>query len=157
MVKGKNLTRTERAILDFKLPRVVPLPDKMSDLLEVAVTDAQEAQKIPGMGLDMSNWVHEGMNKCRVCLGGAVMLRRKHRTYVSALKDESDQTKIRALDYMRTGNFFTASYDMLGEDLPDELGRELEDIVLKRFNNNTGRTRWEYYTRCVKLLRENGY
>ena len=52
----------------------VVLPEKASDLLELAVRDAMAVAKMKGYKLDMGTW-HSPNGVCRVCMAGAVMAR----------------------------------------------------------------------------------
>src|SRR5262245_50267308 len=50
-----------------------PLPEKRSDLLEVALADLELAEKSPLYSVCMATW-HEPVGpKCEVCFAGAVM------------------------------------------------------------------------------------
>lgn len=48
------------------------LPNKPSDLLQVALDDLRLCEKDPLYAIEMGDW-HKANGKCRVCLAGAVM------------------------------------------------------------------------------------
>ena len=49
------------------------LPDKLSDLLELALDDLETTEKDPRYMIDMGEWHTPTNGKCMVCLAGAVM------------------------------------------------------------------------------------
>jgi len=65
------------------------LPDKMSDLLEVALKDLRRAERHPLFTVDMGVWIQPRAVRCAVCLAGA------------ALKFELD---IKSIDQVISGN-----------------------------------------------------
>src|SRR6187431_2046651 len=92
------------------------LPNKLSDLLELAVRDAQACEADPRYRLDMSAWhVPDGVGPCRVCMAGAVMAQTIHlapserATLFMGVSqapavDESAR-QLLAINDMRTGDF----------------------------------------------------
>lgn len=60
-------------------PATVTLPTVLSDLLALALRDAEAIHNTPGYHLDMSEWTRtpddpESQNECTACLAGAVIL-----------------------------------------------------------------------------------
>lgn len=150
------------------------LPDKLSDLLELAVKDAKKIGKDPRYELDMSNNWHmyiEDEKKCRVCLAGSVMACTLNvnptetvYSYDFSL-DTSD--KLEALDRLRTGDLF---FDLLSEedephlfwkkDLKPQfdvkLVKKAKNLINRSFDSAKGRASWDAYLKAAKLLRKAG-
>lgn len=49
------------------------LPDKLSDLLELALADLEKAEADPYAEIDMGEWMNDDGERCLVCLAGSVM------------------------------------------------------------------------------------
>lgn len=86
------------------------LPDKPSDLIELALTDLEKCESDPYYEIDMGSWHHPEDGKCLVCLAGAVMAQSlgDNPKKVSSLarwrvRDEVTARKLSALDYFRSG------------------------------------------------------
>lgn len=135
----------------------VKLPEKISDLLELALNDAQAVQRRSGVELDMGEWLffnHDGT--CTACVAGAVMLRT-----LGATREQADELggvalgavthrvgdikKLLLIDEMRSGFFRTGHR---------ELDAKLRDLVTSRLDG--GRAPWHIYRKCVRILREAG-
>lgn len=142
------------------------LPDKASDLLELALDDAQAVQRRKGVTLNMYLWlVFYDDGTCSACLTGAVMLRslgvkpeesdycgevapRDYgEVYPCDLGSDSIEEKLCRINGMRCGVFGTG-YPVIDRDL----GR----IVRDSFSCDAGRAPWSVYRKCVQILRENG-
>ena len=121
------------------------LPDKLSDLICVALEDLDKAIEM-GYAIDMAYWVRSKYyttKKCSVCLGGAVMLDifdlDKEMSY-DALDITNGVLKLKlyALDHIRSGYVLKALKIMASAGLVDrnraaEIGYIL-DISPARFN-----------------------
>jgi len=91
------------------------LPDKPSELLELAINDALEVEKMPGWELDMHIWLQRfDQNTCSACLAGSVMLRQLGvaPTRVASLLEYGlslrDEDKVHAINFLRAGDIATA-------------------------------------------------
>lgn len=84
------------------------LPDKLSELIHVALRDLEAAEKAPNIVIDMGEW-HTPLadGKCAVCLAGAVMRGtfgvNDGISYAPAWFDASLRRKLEAIDLLRTG------------------------------------------------------
>ena len=94
-----------------------PLPDKLSDLLELALDDLEKIEKNPRYGITMSAW-HEPLPDgiCHVCLAGAVMaqtLEVPHNSDITpSLFPDTLSRKLNALDFLRKGEIAYAQMQM---------------------------------------------
>lgn len=86
------------------------LPDKLHELLALALADFDIISKTPGYEVDMSSWHEADSNtgKCAVCLAGAVMANtlkvQKHISMsINDVYDSNLATKLRTLDSLRGG------------------------------------------------------
>lgn len=96
-------------------PRTTELPDKMSDLLELALGDLERIEKTPGYRVDMNQWVTEAGDKCFVCLAGSVLATRFGLRNVHAVCDfpsEAVMFKMKALNWLRLGDARQAAIDL---------------------------------------------
>jgi hypothetical protein len=144
--------------------KVKPLPDKLSDLLELAVNDCKKLKKTPGYILNMGTW-HEpvrgaGKRKpvCRVCMAGAIMacelgIPRNHESRPDDF-DPEDCSKLGAIDEMRNGHFDQAAHEMGHVSLEYHLAGELKIRVRANWMEKDRRAPWSVYETCVKVLRE---
>lgn len=102
----------------------IHLPDKLSDLLDMALDDLREIEKDGRYIVNMHYWhvaVHprEDTTKCYVCLAGAVLARKMNHPMVSLHPDgelPENEHKLQAIDHLREGNVDLA-FKELG--LPD--------------------------------------
>lgn len=83
------------------------LPDKPSDLIELALSDLEKVEKNPRYEINMSTWHTPDRGKCSVCLAGAVIagtLEQSIRYDLSPQSfDENTRRKLVALDHFRLG------------------------------------------------------
>jgi hypothetical protein len=160
------------------------LPDKLSDLIRLAVKDAQTVAKLPGYKLDMRMW-HQPKDDdtCNVCLAGSVMAntlgadRREslglyntrpgniHRWGNGKGKfygSESDGNKLLALNAVRTGDFNWAATHMgvrhgLTQGQWDEMARA-SALIVGRYRDDLdgGRAPWDAYLEAADALEKVG-
>lgn len=81
------------------------LPDKLSDLLELALSDLIKCQEDSKYEIDMAYWVRKTHDRCVVCLAGAVLAQTCGLTSVEQpdyLCNELEN-KAYAIDYARRG------------------------------------------------------
>ena len=128
------------------------LPDKPSELLEMALGDLRECAEDPAYRLDSSRWFsYRGQydsngravgEVCLVCLGGAVMAKRlpcelgdddsPTFLYEMGTIGEGDKNKLHALDDFRTGDFADAFKEM-GTPISDGQVAELKELYKNLF------------------------
>lgn len=147
------------------------LPHKLSDLLEIAVNDAEALQVVPGVTLNMSSWLVNDprLKSCSVCMAGAVMLRRGLVTKeIPTDKQEfypgdcsGNVAALVAINDMRTGSF-TGAADRLGLNLSRVMREELKKIrdrvgsVYNSDKGNGGLVPWPVYRSAIQDLRKLG-
>ena len=92
------------------------LPDKLSDLLELAVNDVEKVRVNPKFKLFMNVWYRPSLDKeiCYVCMSGAVMAMslgacREKELYPDDFPDEIE-TKLETINCMRSGKYTQASF-----------------------------------------------
>jgi hypothetical protein len=134
------------------------LPDKASDLLELALDDAQAVQRRKGVTLDMDYWlVFEDDGTCTACWAGAVMLRSlgvesgessfNGEVEPCDIVSDSIAEKLHRINDMRCGVFGTGDR---------ALEIKLRRLVRSSFSHADGRAEWSVYRKCVRILREHG-
>lgn len=127
------------------------LPDKLSDLLELAVNDAEAIEKTPGYVLRMGTWHYfeRDTNTCMVCMAGAVMARslgvERDRSVDLWAYDKDTTEKLARIDDLRTG--ITRNYVGLAA---------LTKVFVESRNNSSRRASWATYRAAVAKLREAG-
>ena len=122
---------------------MIALPDKLSDLVELALNDLTQVQAQPDKYIiNMNTWVSSGTRKaprCQVCLAGAVMVRSLdvqadidsdviltltptdiRPPDMSAEEISILRSKLMALDHVRRGDISVA-LDYMGLKTPDTL------------------------------------
>lgn len=132
-------------------------PNKISELLQLALDDLRVAEQTPNkFTVDMNSWVQSIHDACKVCLAGAVM--------VITLKDEIDgyrfpglfpfdfsngwESALTALDYIRQGSLHTA-YHILDRSMPDGL-----PDVLNVVNYDISSTEWRENMEEIQAMLE---
>lgn len=149
------------------------LPTKLSDLLELAVTDARKCEAEPErFVLDMDDWMRPRRDRCAVCMAGAVMAQSlgfdassKERIDPAKINNDSLKNAMWAIDSMREGAYWDAAEQMQisvagGQEAAI---RECDVIVQSEIqfdddddDERIGRAPWETYLKCVAILREVG-
>lgn len=143
MVK-KKVKKTIRSLLKSKPPRkskVVVLPDKMSELITLALKDLKKAEKSKKHVIDMGSWynpkalvqckigsdevVHE-YKACAVCFAGSVMafsLNAKMTDTEDRFLYGKDGCKFQAINYLRDGDVRQAAalLNIDSDNIPDNL------------------------------------
>lgn len=94
----------------FNWHKPVPLPDKPSDLIRLAMLDLAKVEADPFYKVDMSDWHNGGRRNhpvCHVCLAGAVMARSLKTPFEADITpahfDGDIPDKLAALDEFRQG------------------------------------------------------
>jgi hypothetical protein len=127
------------------------LPDKPSDLIEVALTDLERVERDDRYKIAMGEW-HEPNGKCSVCLAGAVISRvaQPNEYWTPGLmNDFVFAEKLRAINYFRAGMVASALHT-LNIPFPEGL---TYDLPIPEYEND----RDGFYTglrAMVGLLRE---
>ena len=99
------------------------LPDKPSELIELALADLEKVEKLPEVyDVYMPRWHRPSAGKCMVCLAGAVLAQTlstdpKKNIELSGSLDESGLDKdtwrkLRSLDDFRCGRIGEGLYEM---------------------------------------------
>lgn len=149
------------------------LPDRLSDLLEVAVNDAKACGKDPRYKLSMMNW-HEPIGDsgvCRVCLAGSVIAKtlKEDATHftdpLSYRQTEKDRPldglgpvarKLLALNAMREGSGPHTYMNCKDHDFKGIL-EALLPIRRSFSDRDGGRATWAAYEEAIANLRAIGY
>ena len=116
------------------------LPDRLSDLILVALKDLKKCEKSPKYTVEMSKWHRPSCASaithldwtCEVCLAGSVIAQTL-KTPIIKLKEpvdfgEVDEHKLYALDYIRGGDVFQALrhfYEGIGKGLPRSASKKI--------------------------------
>lgn len=92
------------------------LPNKLSELIRVALADLESVEGDPRYLVDMQRWHHPDFKKntCQVCLAGSVMAKTLGAT-IDQFKTYGDYFqghKLIALDFVRSGHLHDALHYM---------------------------------------------
>lgn len=138
------------------------LPDKLSDLLELALNDCQIVFTSGRYIENMEYWHHPKGDRCAVCMAGAVMantLRVPIEESVDPTHMESDTLeRLLAINDMRTGEMFNA-YERLNGRFPTPEDHYVLSEVKERIRReavNAFRADWSVYREVVETLRKAG-
>ena len=140
----------------------VALPNKLSDLLEVAVKDARLLARTPGYRLRMSRWYdRDSDGVCNVCLAGAVMANtceipkppRGGGSSYSAwyFLSGRDEHKMSVINDLREGWHRREAVRKILEPI-----RNYRDANRTRWRRQA-RAPWSLYEKAVKDLRAAGF
>lgn len=144
----------------FSIPT---LPDKLSDVLELAIKDLEEVEKLEDKyRIDMGSW-HVANSHCAVCLGGSLIARSGNADPTMILSpdifDTKTSNKIQAMDHCRVHDFNTA-LQLFGE-LNYTKRREVSTAVrecIEFVSYERSPTEFKNNMRiAAKQLREMGY
>lgn len=101
------------------------LPNKLSDLIELALSDLIKCEQDPRYNISMLVW-HEGTRytgKCTVCLAGAVMAKTCGANLETDLQPADfppvTKAKLRALEHIRNGSVHAAIFEFHGDSWPN--------------------------------------
>jgi len=145
------------------------LPNTMSALLRLAVSDAQKCEADPSYVLEMAVWhqptKRDGAAVCGVCLAGSVMAQSfgcspKERAYLEEFGEE-DSAKLDAVDDMRMGCFDNA-VDNLGLTVSKDQRVAIdsaEALLDEAFGEDCSFTRlapWSVYLKVADILERAG-
>lgn len=130
------------------------LPDKLSDLLDLAVKDCKICEKDDYYVLNMNSWHMYDGGLCYVCMAGAVMAQTmgvpfNHTTEMKEMPDEIYK-KLSHINTMRIGSIPL-------EDCDQEIRRNFGNLIRPIYKEEkTGRADWEHYTKAAEYLRSVG-
>lgn len=150
------------------------LPDKLSDLLDLAVKDALRLSRGPRpITLNMCEWVRASnprtKSRCQACLAGSVMLAR-----LGARRDQSASSedypaeignKLDAINCLRGGFVTTAWYWLentgidCARDANAEHGMKAAALAIMAdysADRDGGRAKWSTYRKAARMLRAVG-
>lgn len=135
------------------------LPTKLSELLRLAVKDAQACELDPAVELNMYQWhFPQDEGPCLVCMAGAVMhctLGTDPEEMLTPHDAAAWRTSLLAIDRLRTGGLRQAALwlDIVVDDYTHAL---FGAIVGGDFDADAGRASWETYIRAAQYLEEQG-
>jgi len=94
----------------------VKLPEKMSELIRVALVDLVKVEESPDYIVRMENWHKPRDGVCEVCLAGAVIAKTlkapSNENCLPSGTSRSIRDKLEALNELRTGEVCEAAYVM---------------------------------------------
>ena len=146
-------------------PMTTQLPDKLSDLLRLAVHDAQACEADPRYTLNMRRWhqIDVTTKKCNVCLAGAVIAKTLHVEPHVALSpymlNREQIPQINAIDAARESDLWLA-LSLLADGNPRPRSSRQATIVsqaatrIKATYGNTAESRadWASYLEAADML-----
>lgn len=103
------------------------LPDKLSELIRVAIGDLEKCEVDPLYEIDMHRWHYPSISRCCVCLAGACLamsvgIDPSEQFTFGDVEDHEYGRHFIALDYARVGNVQCALME-LGIDYTTQLNR----------------------------------
>lgn len=142
------------------------LPDKLSDLIELALNDLAEVERDPRYSVEMWDWHEKKEDYCSVCLAGAVMAKTLGVPYGKTsfpdyFANEKIERALNAIDRVRIGFVGSALHWLnseMNEDLVSRMNRKFR-IRLGQFQPYSINSD-EFKTTMQKIatdLREMGY
>lgn len=151
-------------------PKAVKLPNKLSDLLELAVRDLTAVEKLKSYKVNMADWhvvPNESFSgKCEVCFAGAVLART---CKLNKLTDDGYQFvfsrgkalegKMVALDLLRLGDIHQAIREAHGLGaMYDAIGKGISETVSVTQYSTRNKDRFKSQMRkLAKDLRAAGF
>lgn len=144
------------------------LPNKLSDLIDLAVIDAIACGKDKRYELNMDR-IHsadqDDLKKCEVCMAGAIIAQTLgadsdlNLDFNEGTYHKDTPAKLSAIDSVRTGDLTDAfdNLDTIGTSvrLSDQVAIKMGKIIQKSLSVN-GRAPWRVYRRCASKLRALG-
>lgn len=119
----------------------IKLPDKMSELLKVAVDDLEQIEKDPNYRINMAQWHAPTGDKCEVCLAGATLATRgiprdveiDPSTPINSAEGIKVYDKLCAINSLRTGSVNTAA-EYLGITDTSRLSK-IKHVAMTRYEH----------------------
>jgi hypothetical protein len=151
------------------MPRKKPiaLPDKLSDLIDLAVKDARACARSPRFKLNMQRWVEPARRRggpCRVCMAGSVLVQSlsfSPRHYWTDAHADATDGKIFAINDVREGKIQIALNHLKAPALTTNqalsAGRAAA-LITDDYSGDRdgGRAKWATYLKAARMLREVG-
>lgn len=144
------------------------LPNRLSDLIEVAVADCKKVAADKRYRFNMRKWHYampaaKGMRVCSVCMAGAVMAKSLGAPFRAELGPGSflESDALLSIDDVRTGSVGLAIARQgisRGTQKPHETTAidAAAGAIRSRFNCTTRRAPWATYLKAARILREAG-
>lgn len=142
-----------------------PVPTTLSDLLVMALDDARQIEQQPGYVFDMHVW-HDGTgDTCRVCMAGAIMVRRLGAEPTTHMfpgdMGPEWQRALYAVNDMRMGDMHVAYYELTDTRALDVPGawdvlRRTGLMIKADYDRAIDRASWKTYEAVVEMLRQAG-
>lgn len=148
------------------MKKYIKLPEKQSELLRLAVKDAQKIQKNKKYILNMGEWhtpinsdyynyfTNQNIGKCAVCLAGSVIactLKAPLNKYATPSTIElvgDNYEQLQLINSMRDGGF-----KYLGSDQDRITAVQIaHELVTKNYNYRLDRAPWKIYLRAASIL-----
>jgi hypothetical protein len=131
---------------------LLALPDKLSDLLELALSDLEKVEALPKYKVDMMQWHTSIGGVCAVCLAGSVLAMTGKMEYgrnISAsMLPRPIADKLLAMDALREGRVYAAEFYLSGKGSIDAL-----DVVVTPYYQSPELFKADI-RRLIHLLRE---
>ena len=126
------------------------LPEKLSDLLRLAVRDAQACEADPRYVLYMGEWHRRAGAHCYVCMAGAIMAQTLGADAgANAMPIDfgtSTRMRLRNVDFLRKGD----SALLYGK------AEAAGGLIREHYNAALGRAPWEIYLQAADMLEKAG-
>lgn len=128
------------------------LPEKLWQLIEVALEDVEKVEKTENMSIDMFDWCdlrsYDGVEHCKVCFAGAVMINTLGHEITNIISPSSfldwDARRLRALDELRAYEIGSAIQILYGDLFADSI-----DISFNRYSDTV------YYEQDSEIFKSN--
>lgn len=145
------------------------LPNKLSQLLRIAVKDAQKCSKSRKYMLDMSQW-HAGRvnsyDTCQVCMAGAVMAQTLKSdcniSYIPEDFGDSANKKLGCINSMRSGCINEAYRELTEKFTSDLLVSQrnaisrANEVIFDSYKDSKDRATWKAYIKAANILSRAG-
>jgi hypothetical protein len=125
---------------------LLALPDKLSDLLELALSDLEKVEALPKYKVDMMQWHTSIGGVCAVCLAGSVL--EYGRNISASMLPRPIADKLLAVDALREGRVYAAEFYLSGKGSIDAL-----DVVVTPYYQSPELFKADI-RRLIHLLRE---
>ena len=136
------------------------LPDKLSDLIELSITDLEKCEASPDYRIDMEVWHTYRSENCYVCLAGAVMSQTLDRDTKHDINWSSEvDSELRALDSIRRGDlqralmYFKALTIQEAYDQFEDVIKNVDPIEYAAYEINPEQFK-QYLRKVANKLRE---
>lgn len=108
------------------------LPDKLSELIRVALDDLEQVEHDPNYRVDMNDWIRYNKTDdvCEVCFAGATMVKtlKLDHTVQFGLLSPDTMRKMESLDWVRCGSVRTAVQRFMDIPFSDYAYYQIEHV-----------------------------